>query len=237
MKKSVFALALFSVALLFSCKDAPEKTAEKERTVSVHGEGSISLEPDSVSLIFSVSSENWDVNAAVQDAAVRMTAVQSALGTNGIEEKYISTFDYGIRQEYAYTTDKRRYRNYIVTNKMCVVITDVKSAGKVIDAAIAAGANELSSFSYNVKDDSEAVKKARMLAVKQAEDAAQMLAGATGATLGKIVSINEYSSGNAYTESDAVMRASKTVSNLVSTPLPTGSKTVSVTVDCVWELE
>lgn len=235
MKRFVFALVFASSAMLFSCKEA-QVVQEKERSVSVQGTGEVVLEPDSVSIVFSVNSENWDVNTATQDAATRMTAVQAALQAKGVEEKYIASFDYSIRQEYAYNSAKVRYRNYIVSNKIRVQINDVKSAGGVIDAAVGAGANELNSLTYNVKDDSEAVKRARMLAVKQAEETAQMLAGATGATLGRIMTIREYS--NSYPiAAKALGSAYNGDSEAASTPLPSGTKVVSVSVDAVYELE
>ena len=230
--KIMVALASLS---FFSCKEKII-TQNYERTVSVQGTGEVLLEPDSVSIIFSVSSESWDVNIATKDAATCMTAVQKALSENGIEEKYISIFDYSIRQEYDYTVDKRRYRNYIVNNKIRVQINDITSAGSIIDVAIKAGANELSDLTYNINDDKEAVKQARLLAVKQAEDTAQMLAGSTGAKLGKILTIREYANSQPYFESKRATSSALSSSN-DSTPLATGTKTVSVSVDAVWELE
>lgn len=229
------ALVIVASLFLFSCKEKVF-TPQSERTVSVQGRGEVLLEPDSVSIIFSVSSESWDVNVATKDAATRMTAVQAALKDNGIEEKYISIFDYSIHQEYDYTVDKRRYRNYIVNNKIRVQINDITAAGNIIDVAIKAGANELSDLTYNINNDQEAVKQARLLAIKQAEDTAQMLAGATGAQLGKILTIREYSNNQPYIETKRTVAASLASAN-DSTPLATGTKTVSVSVEAVWELQ
>ena len=240
MKKIVLPLLFISAILLCACHENSAKTAERERSVSVRGSGQVVLEPDSVTIVFSVTSESWDVNTATQDAANRMAAVLKAFSDNGVKENDVSTFDYKIQQQIAYTAEKKRYRNYTVKNKVRVVLDDVTLAGKLIDAAVAAGANELTSLSYNVKDDTEAVKQARMLAVKQAEDTAQMLAGATGAKLGKILTINEYSSGMPYTESTSLKASRMNIAaeaQFEETSLPAGTKIVSVQVDCVYELE
>ncbi len=240
MKKIVLPLFFLSAIILCSCHENSAKTAERERSVSVRGSGQVVLEPDSVTIVFSVTSESWDVNTATQDAANRMAAVLKAFSDNGVKENDVSTFDYKIQQQIAYTAEKKRYRNYTVKNKVRVVLNDVTLAGKLIDAAVAAGANELTSLSYNVKDDTEAVKQARMLAVKQAEDTAQMLAGATGAKLGKILTINEYSSGMPYMESASLKVNRMNIAaepQFEETSLPAGTKIVSVQVDCVYELE
>lgn len=237
ISKLIASAALSATIILASSCTTKTETTRPERTVSVQGIGTIELNPDCVSLVFSVSSESWDVNIASSESARKMTAVQEALKAKEITEDRYYTYDYSIRQEYAYTTDRRRYRNYIVTNKINVTINNIEQAGAIIDSAIAAGANELTSLEYSVTaDTSEAIKKARMIAVKDAEEKAQILAGATGAKVGQIMTITESTSTdyNNYVP----MAASNTLEKRkITTPLSAGTKSISVIVNSTYELE
>ena len=235
ISKLIASAALSATIILASSCTTKTETTRPERTVSVQGIGTIELNPDCVFLVFSVSSESWDVNIASSESARKMTAVQEALKAKEITEDRYYTYDYSIRQ--AYTTDRRRYRNYIVTNKINVTINNIEQAGAIIDSAIAAGANELTSLEYSVTaDTSEAIKKARMIAVKDAEEKAQILAGATGAKVGQIMTITESTSTehNNYVP----MAASNALEKReITTPLSAGTKSISIIVNSTYELE
>lgn len=115
-------------------------------------------------------------------------------------------------------------------------------AGNVIDAAIKAGANQLSSFQYGISNKESFVKQARTLAVQNARDTANLLATTSGAFLGKVISLNEQSNNFGFYRVNA-KRASleaaveDSASSFVSTPISGGKTTISFTVDAVFEIK
>ena len=205
------------------------------RSVTVTGTGTVEIENDQATISLSVVTRNWDVVKASQDNANKMTAVQDALVAQGIASAYITTSDYSIYQETLYQNGKNVPGQYNVTNQIHVLVKDISRAGTVIDTAIKAGANQLTSLSYSVSSTEAAVKQARLLAIKQAESIANTLATSSAATLGKVITIVE---GNpSHNSGPAVFsKAARANDEAAVTPVSGGKSSVSVSVTATYEL-
>ncbi len=228
--KSIVLLSLGSV-LLSSCYiNRPVKPEEAVRTITVSGKGFVTLSPDVVSLKFIVRTTEWNVSRAVERNAANTANVFAALKEVGVADSDISTSDYQISQD----NSKDYPGQYTVRNSIAVVIRNPDITGKVIDAAVKgnAGANGLTSFTYNVTDKTGALRQARTLAIQDAQDAASLLAGASGCKISKVLNIHEdYTSSES---GDVLMnRAYKDT----PTTIETGSVTISSNVTITYELE
>ena len=231
----VLSAVLFSV-FLTSC--TIRQVQNQTRTVTVTGTGTVELVNDQATISLSVNTRNWDVVKASQDNAARMTQVQEALLNAGITSDYISTSGYSIYQESSYQNGRSVPGQYNVSNTINVVVKDVSKAGSVIDTAVKTGANQLSSLTYSVSSTDAAVKQARILAVKQAENMANTLATSSAATLGKVLEINE--SSPSYSQ-NRLMLAKAAYNDMASeeavTPSQAGKTSISVTVTATYELQ
>lgn len=227
------ALALCLVAVLSSC--AIKQNDSQKRTVSVTGTGQVDLESDQATIILAVQTRNNDVTKAVAENADRMTSVQQALTTAGVSKTDIATTNYAIYQDTSYQNGRTVLGQYVVSNDIQIVVRDIKTAGALIDTAIKAGANSLSSLTFTAKNRDEAVKQARLLAIKQAEETAALLATSSGATLGKVITIVE-ENGNAYPRSGILNKAMAAYAD-TATPVSAGKTTVSITVNATYELQ
>lgn len=238
MKKAVFIV----LAALTLCSCTIKTTEYARRTVSVSGRGSVEVDADNATIVLSVITRGKDVGAAAKENAEKMTSVQEAVIALGISKDNISTEGYTIDQETSYTNGKVIYGDYVTTNRIKVFVKDLSIIGEVIDSALKAGANQLSSFQYGISDKDAYVKQARTLAVQNAHDAANLIATTSGALLGKVITLSEHTNNYSVYNYKALAAsmteaATDTAMNEVSTPISAGKTTISFTVDAVYELK
>ncbi|MBR0496292.1 MAG: SIMPL domain-containing protein [Treponema sp.] len=239
MKKSIISI-LAATVLLSSCSIQQDNYAK--RTVSVSGTGSVTVEADTATIILSVITTGKDVAETSAENAKKMTAVQDAVKAKGIQKECISTQNYSVYQESHYDnkSGKQVYDDYRVTNQVKILVKKINMAGEIIDLALKSGANQLSSLTYGVTDTEIAKKQARSLAIAQAQESANLLAGASGAKLGKVLSISEHAD-YAYPrarlmKTSAVAANDMAIEEAAPTPISGGSSTITISVDAVYQL-
>ena len=212
------------------------------RTVSVSGSGSVTIEADTATIILSVITKGDDVAETSNRNAKKMAEVQSAVMNAGISKECISTQNYSVYQESHYDnkTGRQIQDDYRVTNEIKILIKNISMTSEVIDLSLKSGANQLSSLSYGVTDTETAKKQARTLAIQQAHESANLLAGASGSKLGKVLSISEHADyafpRARLMKTSSPMNGAMQEDSAVATPISGGSSTVTVTVDAVYQL-
>jgi uncharacterized protein YggE len=188
--------------------------------VRVGGLGKVSAPPDVARSNVGVDVRAATPEQASAEASQRMAAVMTALKQAGIADKDLRTHSYSMQFEQAPqpptpptpapkaeaqpATPKGYYR---VTNMVEVTIHALDNIGRVLKAATDAGANSQWGVTFELEDDSALVSKARALAVKDAQRAAEELAKLTGVKLGEVVSVAEGEQGGVYSAPQPVMRA------------------------------
>lgn len=70
---------------------------------------------------------------------------------------------------------------------------NLNSLGKVLDALVKAGSNNISGVSFSIENDDELRDRARKAAVEEAMRKAKVLAAAAKVRLGKVLAISEQS--------------------------------------------
>lgn len=189
MKKIIKIIgAVLAVSLFTSC--TINKTVEK-RTITVTGSSSVKVTPDTACVDFEVYTTSWIAKQAVADNATIMNRVIEAIKAVGITEENIKTQDYSIGQEHSWQNGKKINGKYAVTNTITLVVHNTDLLGQLIDDAVKAGANGVKSLTFKLADNSSAMRQARTAAVKQAQDTAALLAGASGSKLGPALKITE----------------------------------------------
>jgi uncharacterized protein len=236
MKKLIeSAFILLAVYAFFSC--AINKPAETPRTITVSGTGTVNAEPNQASIVVSVVTQEWVAKTAADENAAAMTKVRDAIIAAGIKAGDITTTDYNISRQDTWANGRSWPGRYQVRNSLTIVIHDTSLASTVIDTAVAAGANELTSLTFSVSDSAALVRQARTLAVQQAQDAASLLAGASGCKIGQALSIQENNNSGARTmnrmyKTEAAFGAADT-----ATPVSEGKIEVSSTVTITYTLQ
>ena len=161
--------------------------------ISVTGLGEVTVAPDTVELGLGVSVVAETVEEAAATASEKAQALIDTLTSNGVAEDDITTTDYSIYPEYDYSSNTERLIGYRVNNTVQAKIRDIDSTGNVIDAAVAAGGDDVtvSGLSFSIEDNDEMVAAAREAAWNDAIAKATQLAELSGQSLGEATSITE----------------------------------------------
>ncbi len=236
MEKFLVAVLVITLALsLAGC--AGGAAAPAETTVRLHQEG----EPETITVVGKSGMEATPDVAKVSlgvSSRAAINATLAALAEMGIEEKDIQTTNMNMWNNYDSNGNLTGYR---MSTDLTVYVRDITKAGDVVDAAIAAGANELNGVSYLLSNEDEMYNTALADAIALARTKAEVLAEAAGKTVGQVKKVDETSRAVAtvrnYDEAAAnpdVGSGSKMES--VRTTIRPGSSTVSAEVQVVFEM-
>lgn len=212
----------------------PEKGIAKPslitRTIEVSGSGAVSSKTTLVKLDMAIETKNEVAIAAVKENAEKTKNVFSALKSIGVSDDDIITSNFSMNQESKYINGEFISTGFKVTNSICVTIRKPEKTGEVIDSAINAGANKLSRVFYEIEDKEALVKKARILAMKNAREKASLLAEQENMILGSVIEISEGASGS------YALGGTVEMEKEVSTVIATNDQTVSALVKIKYEL-
>lgn len=178
------------VAAAVACASLSARAAEK--LVTVIGEATVAVAPDTAMIRIGVSSQGKTAREAGEANAKQMIAVLAAIKDNGIAERDIQTSRLSLQPQYDPNKGgTARLTGFQATNQVTVRIRDIDKLPAVLDRAIAAGANEMSGIEFVVSEQSKLLDQARDDAIANARRKAELYAKAAGAKLGRIVSITE----------------------------------------------
>ena len=231
MKKTVHILTLVCALFLMSCSAAfaaPQQEPPRP-TLSVDGQGTGTAAPDMATVTIGVTTQGKDAAKAQNDNAWVSNQIQAAVRGLGIAEKDIQTRNYSFYPNYSTDKDRRNeVTGYTVNNSVIVVVRDIKLTGKVIDAALNNGANEINSLDFSASDTKAVRKVALLNAVQDARDKADIIAKGLGK---RIVGIQNVSESTGYIETrrfggNMLMAVAKDA----ATPIAPGSLSLTANV-------
>jgi uncharacterized protein YggE len=185
-------MALLSMAS--ACAPAARAESPPPRLISVRGVGRAAVKPDIAVVRLGAEMRAPTVGEATADVARRSAAVIERLKTLGVADRDIATVTYSIDPVLAprrTEEDATRIAAYRAVNVVQVKIRDLAAVGRILDAALAAGANTMTGLHFTVDDPSRPEAEARARAVKAAMSTAQQLAAAAGVGLGELMSLTE----------------------------------------------
>jgi uncharacterized protein YggE len=189
-------LAVISVISVGALGIAPAQAAEPDRYVTVTGIGSVSVVPDAVRFYPSVTALAGKSAEALSVASKTATAVRNALKAEGVATKDIKSSNLSVYPEYNYTQDKGSVIvGYRATQSFNVVIRKAENAGKVVEAVVNAGNDnvQINGIVPFITKGSAAMEEARAAAVADAKARAVSYAKLLGTSLGKVVFLQENS--------------------------------------------
>ena len=204
--------------------------------VLVSGDSIVSVQPDTAILTIAVVTQAraaldaQQQNANKSDAVVR--ALKAAVGA-GAE---IKTSGYSLQPQRVYKENQPpTITGYEARNSVTVTLADLTKVGTVIDAASQSGANDVAGISFTLRKDRPARDQALAEATREALSKAQVIAGALGGRVVRIIEVQEEGFERPrpiYTDSIQTMRASA-----VQTPIEVGTLDITSRVQLVAEIE
>ena len=222
-----FALAALLVTPQFASAEAADQP--QRPILSVDGRGTANTEPDMATVAVGITTYATDAGKAQNDNAWVAGEIQKAIAQLGIADKDIQTRNYSFRPTYRQDKGHENEINgYTVDNTVIVTVRDVKLTGKVIDAALSHGANEISSLDFSASNTQGVRKEALRSAVNDARDKANVIASALGK---KIVGVQNVSESTGYLETRRFAgNMMLAMAKDVETPVAPGSLSLSANV-------
>jgi uncharacterized protein YggE len=203
--------------------------------ISVVGRGEIKVSPDRATIQISVQTRAATAAVAATENATKQQSVLSALKALGLTDDQLSTINYNVYPEQRYEQGKEPVIvAYNVTNTILVDVRKLAQVGPVIDAALAHGANMITSLQFYASNTEAARRSAIASAIEKARADAEAAARAAHGTLGSLL---EVSVGSYSPPPPRPMMMARAVAGGVAqadTPINPGDETLSVEVSTRW---
>lgn len=202
--------------------------------ILVTGQGSDAIAPDMAVVNLTVTRQAKTARAALDANSAAMSKVIAAMESLGIARRDLQTANFSIQPDYSRPSrqgngamEAPRIVGYTVRNGLTVRVRDMAAVGVVLDKAVSLGVNEGGNIQFTNADASEAISRARVRAVENAQQKARTLAAAAGVTLGPVQEISEQS----YEPSPLRMGRAEMAMAADSVPVVGGENTYRVSVN------
>jgi len=221
---AVLALALAGVGRPGSAR-GDVTPVPSQKSVTTVGHGVVTVVPDRATISAGVRTTATTAAQALATNAAAATKVIAALkqagGTN-LQTQEVSLFP---------QMSRGRVTGYVAQNTV-TADSSIADAGRLIDAAVAAGANTVDGPSLSVSDQDALYRQALQKAVADARAKAQALAQAGSFGLGAVVSVTEQSA-----ETPVVFAATPAAGKAPSTPVEPGTQDVTADVQVTFAID
>ena len=205
--------------------------------VLVTGDSIISAQPDTAILTISVVTQARAALDAQQQNANKSDAVVRALKTAAGTGSEIKTSGYTLQPQRVYKENQPpTIVGYEARNSVTVTLADLTKVGAVIDAASQAGANDVAGISFTLRKDRPAHDQALAEATREAMSKAQVIAGALGGRVVRIIEVQE----EGFERPRPIYQAEygrMTTAAAVPTPIEVGTLDITSRVQLIAEVE
>jgi uncharacterized protein YggE len=152
--------------------------------------------PDVAIISTGVVTRSPTASGAIQQAASRMERVRSALKAAGIADRDIQTSNLSLNPEYRYVENQPpQLTGYTATNQLSVRFRDIGATGKIIDALVREGANQINGPNLTIDQPAAALDEARAKAVAAGKARAELYARSLGLRVARVVSVSDSGGG------------------------------------------
>lgn len=225
---------VFILATVLISLQAQEVTLQNggPPSIRVHGEATISAQPDQAQLDIGVVTQASTVTAAVDQNAAQTNKIMQELKSLA-KNNDIKTINFSVNPNYKYAKEggTPSIDGYTANNTVRLVLHDLSQVPTAIEATTKSGANTLNGLSYSLKDEKAVRVQALSAAAKQAKADAEALASALQITMGRLLRVEEGQSTQAIPLRGAYMSAKAEM-----TPVSPGSIDVRADVYLSYEI-
>ena len=191
------ARTLIGLLVILVCFGVPTAAQEPREqlppTIRVSGEATVMAKPDQLQLDLGIVTQAQTSQAAATQNARQLDAVLAELRKALGPAAQIETISYTLHPNYQYPKEggKPNITGYTATNLVRVTLNDLTAAGKAIDAATQAGANQIRRLQFKLKDEQATQALALREAATKARVQAEALANALGVKIVRVLSAVE----------------------------------------------
>jgi uncharacterized protein YggE len=232
------ALALGALPLAPAAAQTQPATIILDGTrLDVVATGEVSRVPDVARITAGVVTVAPTATAALAQNATQMASVRAALKRAGVADRDIQTSSINLYPDYRQDAQGNNPQivGYRASNEVSVRFRDIANTGRILDALVAQGANQINGPMLSIDKPEAALDEARTLALANARSRAELYARALGKRVGRILSISE--AGASYAPPVIMMRQAARGAVADSTSVDPGEQSVAVSLSVSFELE
>lgn len=224
--------AIFIPAAVFAQTSAPAINGTR---LDVMTTGEVSAVPDIALVGAGVVTQATTASEAMAENARRASATIAALRKAGIADRDIQTSAINLGPQYRYADNQPPViTGYQATSRVSVRFREVRKAGAILDALVAAGANQIDGPSLSIDHPEALLDQAREQAVAKARSRAALYAKAAGMQVRRIVAISE---SGINTPPPMPMATMARFKESADTAIEPGEQKLSVSVSVTFELQ
>jgi uncharacterized protein YggE len=198
--------------------------------------GEVTRVPDVAIISAGVVSRAATASAAMQDAANRMDRVLAALKRAGVESRDIQTSSVNLNPEYRYPENQSpQLVGYQASNTVTVRFRDIRNSGKILDALVSEGANQINGPNLTIDKPEAALDEARAKAVAEGRARAELYARSLGLHVARVVAVSE--SGGYAVPPPPPMPVMARAYESAQTKIEPGEQKLQVTLTMTFELQ
>jgi uncharacterized protein len=229
MRSLIILLVCFTTAQAQDTRPIPTLPS-----VRVHGQSTVSVQPDQAEMDIGVISQAATAKAASDRNANQAHAVIDQL-RKLLPSAVIEMVNFSVNPNYRYPKDggTPEVLGYSADNTVRVVVDDISMLWKAIDTAMKAGASNINRVDFTLHDEKSVRARALADAASQAQASADALAASLELKLGRLLLVEE---GGPVIVSPARQVDLEKIRATGLTPISPGNIEVHANVDLTYEI-
>ena len=239
--KQPFLLALALGAAAIPAAASAQVTATFAQPIAgtkldITATGEVTRVPDVAIISAGVVTRSPTATGALQENADRMEKVRSALKRSGIADKDIQTSNISLNPEYRYENNQPpQLTGYTATNQVSIRFRDIRNSGRILDALVSQGANQINGPNLTIDHPESALDEARAKAATNGRARAELYARALGMRVVRLLSVSE-SGGYSSPPPMPVMMEARAM-DAAQTKIDPGEQKLQVSLAMTFELQ
>jgi uncharacterized protein YggE len=239
MKNALLAALMLGAAALPAPAAAQQSTINQTiagTRLDVTATGEVTRVPDIAIISTGVVTRSATAGGAISQASARMARVRAALKGAGVEDRDIQTSNISLNPDYRYENNQPpKLAGYQASNNLTVRFRDIANAGKIIDALVAEGANQINGPTMTIDKPEGALDEARARAVASGRARAELYARSLGLRVVRVVSVGE--SGTSYPVPPPMPMMMEARAQAASSKIDPGEQKLQVSLAMTFELQ
>lgn len=204
------------------------------RTITVSATRSALAGPDAAQVQTGLVTEGKSARQALSANNSTMAKLIAGLKQSGVEPIDIQTSGFTLNPRYTNPRDGQPplIDGYQATNGVEVYVRNLEGLGGILDSLVSLGANQMNGIVFEVSEADTLRDEARKDAVAKARRYAEVYAAAAGASVGKVMVINEGGSA----EHRPYFKSARAAA-YDSVPIERGNQSIEANVTITWALD
>lgn len=198
--------------------------------------GEVTRVPDVAIITAGVVSRSATASGAIQDSADRMSRVLAALKRAGVADRDVQTSSVNLNPEYRYPENQApQLTGYTASNSVTIRFRDIRNSGKILDALVGQGANQINGPNLTIDKPAAALDEARANAIAAGRARAELYARSLGMRVARVVSVSE--NGGYAVPPPAPPMPMMARAEMANTDIEPGEQKLQVSLSMTFELQ